>query len=195
MLNVRVITLKLKPKRKTRDGDQEIVIVSNLPADISAQRIVELYRDRWTIETAFQQIATSLYGEIETLAYPKAALFGFCIALVAHNILNVLKAAIAKAKKRDANDLSTYYLADEISAAYYGMMIVLPPPFWRDHCSPRDTAAIADELLDLAKQVRWSRFRKTTRGPKKPPPNTGPKTNRSHVSTKRVLDEYYENAQ
>jgi hypothetical protein len=188
-LKVRVITLKLK--RKTRDGDREIVLISNLPEDISAQHIAEVYRDRWGIEQAFQQIAQALYGEIDTLAYPRAALFGFCIALVAFNLLSVLKAIIAKSHKRSADDLSSYYLADEISAAYHGMMIVLPPVFWRERFGPLDARSMADELLGLGRRVPWSRFRKSVRGPKKPAPDVGSKKQRRHVSTKRVLDEHY----
>ena len=45
-------------------------------------------------EAAFGEIATTLRGEVETLAYPKAALFGFCIALTMYNLLSVIKAAI-----------------------------------------------------------------------------------------------------
>jgi IS4 transposase len=183
---VRVITVKLK--QPTRDGDTEIVIVSNLPKKVSARRIAQLYRDRWTIEEAFHQVATALHGEIDALAYPKAALFGFCIALAAHNLLNVLKVAIAVAQDGDEEELSSYYLADEISAAYYGMMIVLPPPFWRKRYARLEAQAMAQKLLELAGNVKWARFRKTRRGPKKPPPNVGPKTNRNHVSTKRILE-------
>ena len=148
-------------------------------------------RDRWNIEKAFQQIAQALCGEIETLAYPRAALFGFCIALVAHNLLNVLKEVIAQSRDGSADELSTYYLAEEISAAYHGMMIVLPPDFWRERFGQLDDSAFADELIDLATHVPRTRFWKTTRGPKKPPPDVGPKTNRRHVSTKRILDEYH----
>jgi len=187
LLKVRVITLKLK--KPTRDGNSEIILVSNLPQRVSARRIARLYRERWTIEKAFHQVAMALHGEIDALAYPKAALFGFCIALVAHNLLNVVKAAIAVAHDGNEDQLSTYYLADEISAAYYGMMIVLPPEFWTKRFARLDPAAMADHLLELAQPVRWKQFRKTTRGPKKPPPDVGSKKNRTHVSTKRVLDE------
>jgi len=186
---VRLITVKLK--HPTRDGDQEITLVSNLPKKVSARRIAQLYRDRWTIETAFQQVALALHGEIDTLAYPKAALFGFCIALVAHNLLGVITVAIGIAHDDDPQELSTYYLADEISAAYHGMMIVLPPEFWHRRFSKLSDSEMADWMLQLGQEVDWSRFRKHRRGPKKPPPNIGTKTNRNHVSTKRVLDEYY----
>lgn len=183
-LTVRLITLNLK--HPTRHGEWEITIASNLPKKVAARRFAQLYRDRWTIEVAFHQVAMSLHGEIDALAYPKAALFGFCIALVAHNLLNVVKIAIAFAQDGHENDLSTYYLAHEIAAAYYGMMIVLPPAFWRSRYRNLAPSELAGHLLDLAKQVPWKRFKKSTRGPKKPPPDGGTKTNRNHVSTNKL---------
>ena len=57
-------------------------------------KIAELYRDRWTIETAFQHLAQYLNSEINTLGYPRAALFGFCVALVSYMAMSVIKAAL-----------------------------------------------------------------------------------------------------
>lgn len=37
---------------------------------------MEMYRQRWTIEGVFQQLTEDLHCEIDTLGYPKAALFG-----------------------------------------------------------------------------------------------------------------------
>ena len=40
----------------TRDGETELHILSNVPAaDAKAKTIADLYRKRWTIETAFQE--------------------------------------------------------------------------------------------------------------------------------------------
>ena len=50
---------------------------------------------RWTLETAFQHLEAYFHSEINTLGYPKAALFGFCLALVAYNMLAVVMAALA----------------------------------------------------------------------------------------------------
>jgi len=55
--------------------------------------VADIYRCRWKIETAFQKLEMYQKTEINTLAYPKAALFGFCIALVAFNIYAVVMAA------------------------------------------------------------------------------------------------------
>ena len=56
-----------------------------------------LYRTRWGIETAFQKLEKYLNSEIETLGYPQAALFGFCLGLVAFNLYAVVMAALRAA--------------------------------------------------------------------------------------------------
>ena len=80
---------------QTRDGEKAIVILTNLPKTrADARLIAELYRKRWRIETMFQELEAHLHSEVNTLGYPKAALFGFCVALVAYNTLAVIKAAL-----------------------------------------------------------------------------------------------------
>ena len=83
---LRRVTVELY--RPTRDGETEIHVLTNLPKRIGALRVAEVYRQRWTIEIAFHELAQNLEGEIETLGYPRAALFGFCMALVCYNVLN-----------------------------------------------------------------------------------------------------------
>ena len=63
---------------------------------------------RWDIETAFQELEAHLHSEINTLGYPKAALFGFCVALVAYNVLALVKAALRSVhgEAKIANELS-----------------------------------------------------------------------------------------
>lgn len=183
---LRRITVQLD--EPTRDGDMEVHVLTNLPPEISAKTIANLYLQRWTIESAFGEIATTLRGELDTLAYPKAALFGFCTALAMYNLLSVIKAAIRVAHHIGNDKLSAYHLADEIAATYRGMMIALPPPAWRERFAELSIACMAATLVRLAKHVRLSQFRKHPRGPKKPP-NEFNKKYRNHVSTKRILDQ------
>jgi hypothetical protein len=76
----------------TRQGETELHILTNLPlADAPAPQISALYADRWTIEIAFQHLTVDLACEVNTLGYPKAALFGFCVALVAYKVVAVAK--------------------------------------------------------------------------------------------------------
>jgi len=182
---LRRVTIELlKP---TRDGDHQLHIVTNLPGDVAALVVAQLYARRWTIETLFLEVTQTLACEIDTLAYPQAALFAFCLALVAANAVAVIKAAL-RAVHGDtaAGELSAYYLALEIEQAYDGMMVAVPPPCWSRF--RRMTAQqFAAALKEIAAKVDRCRYRKSQRGPKKPPPQRGRYHNGGHVSTYKLL--------
>src|SRR5262245_14586452 len=75
-MRVRRMTIQLTVP--TRDGDTELHILSNVPSGrASAAQLARVYGKRWSIETAFFEITTTLSCEINTLGYPKAALFTF----------------------------------------------------------------------------------------------------------------------
>jgi IS4 transposase len=76
-------------ERALLDGDRNIYILTNLPKCVFAKKVAELYRNRWTIETAFKDLTVHLRCEINTLRYPPAALLGFCVALIAYITLAV----------------------------------------------------------------------------------------------------------
>lgn len=180
--------IRVQLNKPTRDGDSTIYILTNLPATVKACTVAELYRKRWTIETAFQQLENNFQSEINTFGYPRAALFGFCLALVAYNTLAVIEAALRHVHGQQSvdNEVSSYYLAEELGATYRGMMIAIPPPQWQlfqNLSQPQ----LAELLVELAQQIRLSAVRKHRRGPKKPrsKPKYDPK--RPHVSTAKLI--------
>ena len=186
-LTVRRITVKLD--QPTRDGDDEIHLLTNVPAeDADALVLADLYRRRWTIETMFQEVTATLACEIDTLCYPPAALFVFCLALLAYNAVSVLKAALRSVHGEAAvNDkVSGYYLALEIQQTYDGMMVAVPERHWRRfrRFTPEE---FTDTLKEIAAHVHLSRYRKHPRGPKKPPPKKDRYKNGGHVSTAKLL--------
>jgi hypothetical protein len=150
--------------------------------------VADLYRKRWTLETAFQHLEAYFHSEINTLGYPKAALFGFCLALVAYNLLSVVLAALRGVHGEETVDeeVSLYYVANEISTTYHGMMIAIPAPEWEVFysMSPAELAAI---LLGLAQKVRLQAIRKSPRRPKKPRPQGKKPARKGHVATAKLL--------
>jgi len=155
---------------------------------VNAKKAAVLYRKRWKIETAFQELKHDLNSEINTLGYPPAALFAFCVALVAYMIIAVIEAALSSvhgAKKVD-NDLSGYYMADEISGVYRGMMIAVSADKWRvfRNLSQAERVGL---LRQLAANVKLSRFKKHPRGPKKPKQERVRDPKHPHISTARLL--------
>lgn len=186
-MRLRRITLKLKAL--TRDGDTELHLLSNVPGPrAAAPRLARLYGKRWSIETAFFEITTTLACEINTLGYPKAALFTFCLALLAYNAVSLIKAALRSAHGRQKvnDEVSSYYLSLEISRTYDGMMIAIPAPHWALFRELSDKA-FADALRELASSVHLSRYQKHPRGPKKKPPERTAYQNGKHVSTAKLL--------
>lgn len=178
------------PASTTRDGNGEIHIVSNLHDRISAIRIAGLYRGRWQIETAFQEVAENLESEIKTLGYPKAALFGFAMGMVTYNLLSVVRATVrAVHGEAAAEKLSTYYVSNEVAAVHFGMSVVLDDPFWRKKYAHLTPKQMADELKTLARNMRLSKYMKNKWTPKKPPTKKMSKRRRNHISIARVLQE------
>ena len=189
VMEVRRITVVLD--QPTREGDTEIHILTNLPAQkVPAVKVAEVYRQRWTIEGLFFEAAQTLSCEIDTLCYPKAALFAFCLGLLACNAVALLKAAL-RAEHGDevvSSQLSAYYLVLEIRQTYAGMMVAIPAVHWSIFQEISDRM-LARVLREVARHVSIRRYRKTPRGPKKPPPQRKRYKNGEHVSTSRLLAE------
>jgi IS4 transposase len=187
VLFVRRVTVVLDTP--TRDGDSEIHLLTNLPAkDAKARTIAELYRKRWTIETAFQELTATLNGEVNTLGYPKAALFAFCVALVSYNLMSVIKAALraVHGEQTVQEKVSGYYLADEVTMTHRGMMIAIPEDEWVvfHDLTPVEMGEV---LMELAGNVRLALYPRQPRGPKKPKPEKQSGAKIKHVATAKVL--------
>ena len=186
-MRVRRITIKLQ--EPTRDGDTVLHMLSNVPLPrASAAHLARLYGKRWSIETAFLEITTTLSCEINTLGYPKAALFTFCLALLAYNAVSLIKAALRSAHGRQKvnDEVSSSYLALEIGRTYDGMMIAIPAPHWALF-RELPTQEFANVLRELASAVNLTRYRKHPRGPKKKPPERTAYQNGKHISTAKLL--------
>jgi Transposase DDE domain len=187
MLEVRCIRVRLK--EKTRDGETEVVVLTNLPVEeADAVTVAGLYRRRWSVETLFQELTCHLGCEVNTLGYPRAALFGFCVALVAYAVLAVVKAALRSVHGEAVVDtqVSGYYLALEMTRVYGGMMVALPPEHWQVF-QELDGAGMARLLRYLASRMNLAKYRKQTRKPKKPSPKRVHDPEQPHVATSELL--------
>jgi len=186
-LVVRRITVQLHPP--TRNGDTELHILTTLPvADAPAALISALYADRWTIETAFQHLTVDLACEVDTLGYPKAALFGFCVALVAYNVVALVKGALRAAHGAAyvEEQLSMYYLTLEVAQVATGMEIALGAEPW-EIFRQMSLLEFVTTLVAIAQRLDTKKYTKHTRGPKKPPPNKLSGKRQTHLSTARIL--------
>lgn len=187
--------ISIQLDKPTRDGEAEIHILTNLSKSAAtAKQIAKLYRERWTLEVLFQELTVTLSCEINTLGYPKAALFGFCVALMAYNVVSVVKAAL-RAEHGHAKvdeEVSGYYIANEVARTHDGMMIAVPPPEW-EAFGKMGATELGDELRRLARGARLRAYKRHPRGEKKPVPKRTKYRNKSHVSTAQLLAQTRQN--
>jgi IS4 transposase len=186
VLTLRRITVPLD--RPTRAGDRVIVVLTTLPATVVAAAIADLYRGRWSIEGAFQDLTVILPCEPDTLGYPPAALFAFCLAVMASNVLRLTRTALGAAHgaEKVEREVSSYYLAQELAKVFTGMAIALPAEEWEVY-GRMPPAELAAQLRAWAHHAPLGRYQKHRRGPKKPRPRRASGAKIKHVATARLL--------
>jgi len=186
-IKIRCITVKLNVA--TRDKEQEIHILTNLSKTAAdGLKVADLYRKRWSVESLFQEMTENLTCEIKTLGYPRAAVFAFCLALVAWNGMSVIHAALRNVYGEETVDenVSSFYLSLEIAQVYNGMMIAIPAAEWTIFQN-LSTAKMASVLIQLAGKVSLAKFQKSKRGPKRQQPQRKYSGNGQHVATAKLL--------
>jgi hypothetical protein len=188
VLPARLVRVRLR--RPTEDGDHELEILTNLPAEVKAAKVADWYLKRWQVEGAFHELTVALHCEVNTLGYPKAALFGFCVAVAAYNVLAVLKAALraVHGEEKVRKEVSGYYVALEWALVYAGMMIALPAREWEGfgRMSARE---LAGYLRQWATKINMAKIKKAP--PRKPTKEKSKriKDKSPHLSTARLLEE------
>ena len=83
-------------------------------------------------------------------------------------------------------DLSLYYVANDLAQTYHGMMMASPEDEW---CvfSRMTPAEMVATLKQLAQKVHLKAYRKSSRGPKKSQPKCDGTSKSPHVSTAKLL--------
>ena len=98
----------------TRDGETEIHVLSHVPMrKVSAQTLAESDGKRWTMATMLHELTETLTCAVNALGSPKAALFGFCWAVMAYNAVAVMQAALRAVHGHETGhqNLAAYDLA------------------------------------------------------------------------------------
>ena len=115
-------------------------------------------------------------------------MLAFCVALVAYNVLSTVKAALRSVHgdEQVSEEVSGYYMADEVQMTHRGMMIAIPEDEWVVfHDLP--AVELAEILVSLAQSVSLPKLRKHPRGPKKPKPKKQSGAKIKHVATAKIL--------
>ena len=180
-----IIVVRDKPLAK---GGHEVTLLTSVPSGkAKAARLAKLYLQRWTIEEAFRQLTQYLSCEVCTLGYPKAALLAFGLAVTAFNCLACVQAALTQVHgRKQVEDLSVFYMGQEIKRTFEGMHIAVPAKEWQPY-GKMSADQLAKILCQIAKHVHWPRYEKAKRGPKKSQ-KTSARKKSYHMSTVRILE-------
>jgi len=185
---VRRITVKLSTP--TRFGEKELHLLTNLPSRVRAGRISTAYRKRWTIENCFGHLSRALNAEIRELCYPGAAGLCFSLALLLFNVMSLVRMLLLKhgqySDRYEINDVSYYYIADEISRSQFVMDELVTRRQWKSLAS-MSNKEFAHFLRSTAASASLVHYRKHARGPTKPRPKRN-YDGRRHVSTQSILE-------
>ena len=159
--------------------------VPGAPANACGQA----YAARWRIETAFCHMASWLEAEIETLGYPRAALLGFCVGLMAYNTLSVVQGALRAVHGEQVvkEDVSGYHIVHQARADVGGLDVFLEDKDW-EPVRAMPVAEMAEWIVEIVRRIPLATIKKAKRGPKKHVAKRTRFKNKPHVSTKRLLD-------
>jgi hypothetical protein len=185
-LKLRRIVIRLD--EPTRDGETEVALLTNVRG-VRALSLARLYLERWSIEGLFNVLTTTLLCEQKGLGYPRAALFSFCVTLLAYNVLASVKAALRSVhgSAKVEEEVSLPKVAEHVCRNYEGMLVGLPAVEWLRFRS-LSAAELAGCLRRWAAKVCLEKVRKAKSRPSKKgglKPVHDPNT--PHVSTARLL--------
>lgn len=184
----RLRRIVLRLDEPTRDGETEVVLLTNVRR-VRTLKLARLYLERWSIEGLFNLLTTTLKCEQKSLGYPRAALFSFCVTLLAYNALATVKAALRSVhgSAKVEEEVSLPKVAEHVYRNYGGMMVGLPPEEWL-RFRLLSAADMAGCLRHWAAQVCLAKVRKAkTRPRKKAPAKPVHDPSTPHVSTARLL--------
>lgn len=180
--------VRVELAQPTQDGDTVITVLTNLPAEVTAQTVADVYHARRSIETAFHDLAMALQGEVRTLAVPRAAWLCFALAAAVYNLLQVVRHAIAWEHGAAAvGNLSIQLLCQEVHWHLASLLVI----FEAGELGPRGdwtAAAVRAWLAGQAKRIDVTKYQRS-RG-RKPGSVSGKRarSSRLHESTQQHLD-------
>jgi len=184
-LVVRRITVALD--EPTRDGETEIHVLTNLPKQVDGKKIASVYRLRWEEENAFHVLQMTLTCELSSVGHPRAALFLFCMSMLAFNLRQTVFAALYQVHGEEAvEQVSHFNISVNVSRYTDGMLTALDEEDWQE-IVPSTLKGLASQLAKIAAGIDLNKFKKKTRGPKKKKPKRSGNEKSSHVSTAKLL--------
>jgi hypothetical protein len=170
------------------DGGEDVVLLTNLldRAAHPAAALLALYKERWGIERVFQQVTETFALSHLIGSSPKAVLLQFAFCLLLYDLMQVVRAYVARDGRVLASAVSMSYLfadvRDELTAWAYHTDGTWPR-------ARRDADGMRDRLRALLRgswdPVAYPKAADKKPRPKPPPPR---RLHGGHTSVQRLLE-------
>ncbi len=172
-----------------RPGEEEIAILSNLldAVEVSAEELLALYLDRWSIERVFQQVTEVFHLQRFISSTPNGAIFQFALCSLLYNVLQVVRGYLATLQARPAASLSSEMIFHSVCDQLTACTQLLPlPTLIATASQPRTSAEVRQRLNDLLAH-QWSKLWQKCPAKKKSPPQPQTPVPGGHSSAWKLL--------
>lgn len=181
-LRVRQIVLALQ------DHEELILLTSLLdPQAIPAADLLDLYRQRWSIERVFQEV-TEVFGLRRLIgSSPQASLFQFALCLLLYNTLQLVRAYIAVGQHRATPELSSEKIFRDLQRQLSAWMLLIGPNATIAVYAANPSLDSTRQQILLAFTRDWTnRWLRSPTQKRHPPPKIS--RHGKHVSAQAVLE-------
>jgi hypothetical protein len=172
-----------------RPGAEEIILLTNLidAEAVSAQELLDLYLNRWSIERVFQQVTEVFHLQRFMGSTPNAASFQFALCSLLYNVLQVVRGYLAQLQQRRAESLSSEMIFHSVCDQMTACTQLVPQPLLIEAASqPQTPAEVRGRLTSLlAKQ--WSKLWIKSPAKKKSPPHPQRSVAGGHSSAWKLI--------
>jgi len=157
-----------------REGTKPLILITDLLDSKSYPTLdmLSLYRERWSIESMFQQV-TDVFGLKHLIGgTPKACIFQLAFCMIIYNMLQVVRGYIAKGNDLEPQDISVAKVFEDVEEQLVAWNIVIDTEVTREYFSHSITLPQLrkrlDKLLGNSWRARWRKAPYQTRPPKEP---------------------------
>jgi len=171
-----------------RPGEDDIVLLTDLldAKKYPAAELLALYAERWGIERMFQQVTEVFHLATLIGGSPEATVFQFAFCLLLYNMIQVVRASIAAAERRDPETLSTEKLFLDVERELTACTVIWDVEQLVARVNrPWHAREVKSRLKELFRHVwtdRWLKAKSYRRRPHPVVPRLG-----LHVSVHRIL--------
>lgn len=170
------------------DGEDVVLVTNLLDADkYPATDLLETYLQRWGIERVFQQVTEVFHLQHLISSTPEGTIFQFAFCVLMYNLVQTVRAYIARAQNRRAETISSEQLFYDVHRQLTALSVFGDRATILDYFQPSLTAAQLKLRLEQLFQNTWEDYWVKSPATKRKPPGEKKTIQGGHTSIFRIL--------